>query len=146
MTIDYGTDISCTLVTETLPFPDGTVRTQQVWDAPDGFPEVSGRAGLVEALLRRLVTPRGQLLGEPDYGTDVRDWINDERSITEGSRLGAAVAAELAKDERVKSASATASFDGTTLTIVITLVDAQGPFKLTLAVDQVDVKVLGVTS
>jgi hypothetical protein len=146
MTIDYGTDVSTTWITETLDFPDGTSRTQQAWDAGEGFPEVTGRPLLIEALLRRLVTPRGALLGDRDYGTDVREWLNDDVDVAGAARLGAAIGAELAKDQRVRSASATASFIDNVLTAVITIVDADGPFKLTVAIDQVDLKLLGVTT
>lgn len=146
MSIDYGTDISVTWRTETLEFPDGSVRTQQAWDADDGFPEVTGRPLLIEALLRRLVTVRGSLLGEPDYGTDVRDWVNDDVDAAGAARLGAAISAELSKDQRVKSASAVASFVDDILTATITVVDAAGPFKLTISIDEVSLKILGVTS
>lgn len=147
MTVDYGTDISCTLVTETLEFPDGTTRTQQTWDATgDDFPEISGRPLLIEALLRRLVTRRGSLLGSPDYGTDVRAWINKDVSKADAARLGGLISAELAKDERVRSAAATATFANSTLTVLITIVDGAGPFKLTVAVTDATLKLLGVSS
>lgn len=146
MSIDYGTDISVTWRTETLEFPDGSVRTQQAWDADENFSEVSGRDLLAEALLRRLVTTRGTLLGCPDYGTDVRDWINDDLDNARVAQLSAAISAELSKDERVRTATATSTFANDVLTSTITIVDAAGPFKLTVAIDQVSLKLLGVTS
>lgn len=146
MTIDYGTDISTTFVTETIEFPDGSVRTQQTFDAADMFAEVSGRALLIEALIRRLVTRRGSLMGDPDYGTDVRAYVNKASTAAGAAALAAGISAELAKDERVKSASATSTFVNNTLTVAISLVDAAGPFKLTLAVSDVSLKLLGVTT
>lgn len=146
MTVDYGTDLSCTFVTETLEFPDGTFRTFQAWDAPgDDFPTVSGRPLLIEALLRRLITPRGALLGDPDYGTDVRAWINKAMNVAQIARLGGLISAELAKDERVKSAAASATFANSKLTVLITIVDGAGPFKLTVEVTDVTLKLLGVS-
>lgn len=143
---DYGRDISVKLRTQTLPFPDGTVRTFQAWDATADFQEVTGRDLLIEALLRRLITPRGTLVGDPDYGTDVRQWINDDIDDAEAARIGAAIAAELGKDERVRSASATTTFVDNLLSVTISLVDGAGPFKLTLAITDVTLKLLGVTS
>lgn len=146
MTIDYGSDLSCTWAAETLDFPDGTTRTQQAWDATgDDFPEISGRSLLIEALLRRLVTPRGGLLGSPDYGTDVRDWVNDDNSVAGLARLGAAISAEIAKDERVRSATAVATFADSMLTAAITIVDGDGRFKLVISIGEVNLKILGVT-
>jgi len=147
MTVDYGTDLSCTLTTETLEFPDGSFRTQQTWDATgDDFPEISGRPLLIEALLRRLVTRRGTLLGAPDYGTDIRAWINKDVDRAGAARLGGLISAELAKDERVRSAAASATFANSKLTALITIVDGAGPFKLTVAIDDVSLKLLGVST
>ena len=36
-TVDYGHDLSCTLIDTTLPFPDGTMRTESLVDFTDDF-------------------------------------------------------------------------------------------------------------
>ena len=54
-------------------------------DSATGLPDldpyfrvVTGRTAVAQALLRRLVTPRGGLLGEPLYGLDVRAAVTAE--------------------------------------------------------------------
>ncbi len=119
----YGTDLSCTS------------------DLSEGLLEVdpfSTRA-LAEALMRRLDTPRGALVGDPNYGYDLRAALN--RGVTEQDvrAIAANVRAEIEKDDRVDFAAVTVtpSADGSTLRVqlVITPVDPSiGGFTLTLAV------------
>jgi hypothetical protein len=142
-TVDYGTDISGTFrVSGQLPYPDGSVRSVYGYAPTPDFAEVSGRDLLSEALVRRLVTARGTLLGDPDYGTDVRDWLNDDIDAASAARLGGVVVAELQKDERVISASCVATFANDVLTLAITVTDGAGPFPLTLQVTATAIKIV----
>lgn len=122
---DFGTDLS----------------TPGLLDIDPYFTFVSGPEGLGEALGRRLVTPRGSLEGDSAYGYDVRVHLNDDDPP---SAIGLEVAAELAKDARVESASAVVTFDqlAGTLRIVADVLTAAGPFRLTLDVSAVSVAVL----
>ena len=126
MTVDFGTDINTPGVMDLDPF----------------FREISGVEVLGQACARRLVTPRGSLVGDPAYGYDVRVHLNDDDPSP--SAIGLEVAAELAKDERVESASAVVTFDqlAGTLRIVADVLTAAGPFRLTLDVSAVSVAVL----
>ena len=66
MTVDLGTDIS----------------TPAALDIDPSFATVSGATCLAQALARRLVTPRGTLLDDAGYGTDLRSYLNDSRTAT----------------------------------------------------------------
>jgi hypothetical protein len=97
---------------------------------------VHGREALIEALARRLTTPRGGLWYDPSYGHDVRQYVNAP-SLVESQ-----VSAECLKDERVLDAEVTVLSVGEELRISVEITDARGPFTLTLVVTQVTVELL----
>jgi phage baseplate assembly protein W len=102
---------------------------------------VAGRRGLAEAVARRLGTMRGSLVGDPDYGTDLRLFLN---APAQGARVAAAVEAEALKEERLENAQAIVTFlpQSNTINVDLVLTDADGPFDLTLAVSAVSVELL----
>lgn len=113
---DFGTDLSS--------FPDVD------WSArPTAGPQV-----VAEAVARRLITPRGQLIGDPDYGMDVRQWIGDSSLST--TSMAAAVETEAEKDERVERAEAGVLREGDALRLALTLTLSSGPFTFVLAVSE----------
>lgn len=122
-----GVDISC--------YPD--------LDA--GFSLVSGRTALGQALARRLETPRGGLFYDRDYGTDVREMVNDAATSAFAQQRQQQIEAEALKEERVGTATATVTYSPATSTAAIKLaVDtAAGPFTFVLAVTSVSIAVLG---
>lgn len=127
MTIDYGTDI----------------HTPDAMDLDPAFSFVSGLPALGEALARRLVTARGSLDGDPNYGHDVRQYLNDDTPDT--GAIGAAVSDELAKDERVDAVTASVRFDSAAGVLFITatgFASTVGPFRLVIAIDAVTVALL----
>jgi hypothetical protein len=123
---------------------------------------VTGARVVVEALYRRLITPRGMLGGgleESTYGLDIAGYIG---ALTSGAGvtpangptltavLTAMVRNECLKDDRVSTVAVDASIidrgDGTyALLIEITgsLVDEDESFALTLDVDGVSTQFLG---
>jgi hypothetical protein len=121
MTIDFGSDLACSD------------------DLDPGMGEASGILGVKQACYRRLITQRGQLLGDPSYGLDVRDFLSAEVTATALAQIPGTVDAELLKDERVASSSTVATWDARTsrLRLAITIETAAGPFTMTLAVDNV---------
>lgn len=125
-TVDYGLDLAC------------------VDDLDADMTEVTGRRVLAEALARRLSTPRGGLIDDPNYGTDVRGYLNDDLSKADIARIGAAVDAECRKDERVLRTTTQVGFVSGALTLSIQVVDLSGPFRLVLGVTDVSVDVLKV--
>jgi phage baseplate assembly protein W len=99
---------------------------------------VSGVLAVAQAVARRLLTPRGSLLGDPNYGLDIRYFLGEGLGQAEVYALERAVAAEAEKDERVLSARATASLDAEgTLTIEVDIESDEGPFGLVLNVGSV---------
>lgn len=150
MTTDFGHDRSVTLRTVVLPFPDGTTRAVTAVQSSLDQVEVSGRACLAEALVRRLVTFRGTLIDvaipstTADYGTDLTQHVNDDMNARELAMVGAGVDAELRKDERVLRSSTAAALVGDILMVPINVVDAQGPFKLVFAVSSAAIQLLSV--
>jgi phage baseplate assembly protein W len=142
---DYGTDLSLGFETVELEYPDGTFRTSQHVDFTEDFAEVSGRTLLIQAICRRLITPRGALIDDIDYGSDVTRYCNDDIDPRDVGAIAAEIDAEIVKDERVKSSSTTATLDDEGMLITESqIVDLAGPFKLTLSVTSVTVELLGV--
>lgn len=119
--LGYGSDLSCVLdLTPTLEDVDPL-----------------SRRAVGEAILRRLVTPRGGLLDDPAYGFDLRGMLN--RGVTQDALRSTADQArgEALKDDRVADADVTLSYVGTTLHVTarLALVDpALGTFDLVFAV------------
>lgn len=94
---------------------------------------------LAEALVRRLDCPRGALPDDPDYGLDVRGYLNRGTTTAEIRGLSSAVHAEVTKDDRVGTARVVVdpSLDGSSLAITIQITPADPslePFELVLAV------------
>jgi hypothetical protein len=125
---DYGEDFSCAS------------------DLATTLGTASGRTVVVEAIARRLTTPRGRLLGDEDYGFDLTDYANDDVSPADIAWIGSQVEAECLKDERVSLANTTAVLGaGDILTVTVAIVLSDGDaFDLTLAVSSVSVPVLSV--
>lgn len=121
MATDFGTDLDC--LTDLSP----TMAT------------VSGQKAHGQALARRLQTPRGRLLKHPNCGLDLAGRINDDLSQADIASIASDVEAECMKDERTLAASVVCTFAASTLTVVITVTGASGPFVLVLAVSAVSV-------
>lgn len=105
---------------------------------------VGGLANLGQALVARLSTPRGGLFYDPNYGTDLRVYVNDAMSAATLARVRADVQAECIKDERVLACTASTVFDAPTKTLLVqvSVQTAGGPFQLVLAVSSLTVAVL----
>lgn len=123
-TPDFGVDVS------SFPVPDTT------------FSTISGYKVLAQALARRLLTPRGFLTFHPNYGLDVRKYINESIDDTTLARIRSEVALELHQDERVQDANATVAFVQSTQTLLVTckVVTASGPFSFVLSLSAVSVQ------
>jgi hypothetical protein len=130
MAVDFGTDVS----------------TYVGGDLDPTFAVISGRRVVAEAIARRLETRRGALLRDPNYGTDLRAWLNRDfvGSAATLFRLKASVDREAEEDERVLSADATVTYEPAfqKLRIAIAIETAEGPFELVLAVSAVSVAIL----
>lgn len=115
-----------------------------VSDLPIRFNTVSGFRNLGNNIARRLQTPRGSLPWAPNDGYDVRALLSE--GFTDLSFIISAIEAEVEKDERVLSCSASYSFSGSRLILTLSVSTAAGPFTLVLGVDALTVEILnGVT-
>ena len=80
-------------------------------DFPANFAIVSGKPNLANAIGRRLITKRGSLPNEPDYGFSLLEKINGDFTPAELRILEGEIRAECRKDERVQDADITVAFD-----------------------------------
>lgn len=124
---DLGTDLSCVL------------------DSPPEMSEVSGRTCLAQAIARRLITPRGRLIDDADYGYDLSQYINDDLSTADIARIQFEAESECVKDERVLGAKVVLTVASQVMTVIVTLEDSSGPFTLVLAINDVTVQLLTVS-
>lgn len=108
---------------------------------------VSGTEALAQALARRLQTPRGALAAigdDPDYGTDLRDYVGADTGVGAEAEIEAAVRAECLKDERVRDVDVTASIANRVLTVGVRVASTAGSLRFVLAVSAVTVDLLKV--
>lgn len=113
-------------------------------DIDPNFALVSGQKVLAQALARRLITPRGTLLEDPEYGFDLRAFLNDTHSAF---RVESGIESELLKDERVDDVSATTTYDELSgrLTVEARVTSSEGPFDFILGVTDVTVELVTPT-
>ena len=110
--------------------------------------DLIAREILQNAIIRRLSTNRGSYWTDPEYGFDLINFVNE--SITEESiiRLPIEIRDEILKEERVQDCQVeitelSGSYDNRIIKVKIYIVaDTIGPFKFTLAIDSVTVKIL----
>lgn len=76
-----------------------------------GRPDIDPRFLLIETsrvvaetCARRLLTPRGSLVGDPDFGFDLRDYLGARITNVQRARIVSGVEEEMRKDERVARA------------------------------------------
>lgn len=132
----------------TMDNPFGTDWSTFVDGVPDLDPTFSTLSNpdrtLAEVLARRLITRRGAIEEDPEFGTDVRQWCQARMGPVALAKIKFAVEAECLKEERVTSVTATVTFDpGLSKTrIVISGTADRRDFELTLLADQLTVELL----
>jgi hypothetical protein len=97
-----------------------------------------------QRIVRRLSTPRGALAligDDPNFGYDVRQWINNKAGPGDIALAQAAIESECLKDEQIIGVTASIAFSANTsaMTVTLQLVTGVGPFTLTLNVNQLTV-------
>lgn len=123
---DLGTDLSC------------------LEDLSPTMAEVSGRTCLAQAVARRLLTPRGRLIYDPNYGYDLEQFLNDDLGPGDLAKIAANIQNEALKDERVLTATAAVVVQNKALIVTLTIDDGDGPFTFVLPVSLVTVQLLQV--
>ncbi len=112
-----------------------------------------GSAAVVQALYRRLITPRGKLRGgdeEENYGLDVAGYIGAIGYETALAALPGLIRGELMKDDRVSdlevSVAREDAADGTiglTISVTGTLHEESGGFAFSVAASETSLELLG---
>ena len=130
-TYDYGHDLACTS------------------DLTANMAETDGLTTLAQALYRRLITPRGGLIDDPNYGFDCTSLLDESVTQRTLAILASQIDAELVKDERVGSSKTTGQYTpgpgNAGRYVASTLVTtADGPFRLVLSISSVSVEILSV--
>jgi hypothetical protein len=128
---DYGEDISC------------------IDDIDASLTTVSGETCFGQALARRISCPRRGMFYDFDYGIDARRYMNRSFRPQVTSQ---AVEQECLKDERVDELRATVRFVETeddesgappgTMRIELEVQGGNGPFDLTVAIDDLSVDII----
>jgi hypothetical protein len=126
--LGYGHDLSC------------------LSDLTSDMAEVDGRILLGQALARRLQTPRGGLIDDPDYGYDITGEIGDDMDARKIAKIATRIDAECLKDPRVFSSDTVTTFASGFLTIVITITDRDGPFKLVLVANDITLTLMQIAA
>lgn len=111
-------------------------------DLDPAFALLGEQAAIAQVCARRLETPRGSLRRHPNDGFDVRGFVLGKVDERTRMMLRTEIAAEVVKDERVRSVRVTVEHANSVLTIKLELVTTSGPFTLVLAADQVSVRIL----
>jgi hypothetical protein len=113
----YGWDLSC------------------VNDLTASMTEVGGNIVLAQSCARRLITARGTLVDDANYGYDITQFLGDDLDPVQVGKIQANIAAELLKDERVQSVRSVAILSlGGVLTVTAIIEGASGPFAFVLSV------------
>lgn len=114
-----------------------------------GYGMVTGRLCLAQALARMLITDQGTLPPvspddtiSPVYGYNVIDMIFGRVKPADLSEMAGNIITQWRLDDRVFDARVRLVYDGGVLLVYGTIVDGQGPFPLTLSVNEVSVDIL----
>lgn len=91
---------------------------------------VSGNRAIAEAIVRRLTTPRGRLIDDPNYGYDLTDLINDGTTPPQLAQAQKLASFEAKKDPRVIQCQVRIQLTGGVLIVTATPTTATGPFTL----------------
>ncbi len=96
---------------------------------------VTGGENLIQALSRRIRTPKGSLFYDPSYGSTLYDWLG-EGLDDGGLALAVSLEVDLEEDPRVRSASVTVTNLHLRGIELSALVDTNaGPFELVISGD-----------
>lgn len=138
--VDYGRDLSCV--------GDLTLSMDECGTGVAG--PLGGVTIVAQAVARRLMTPRGSLADDEDYGDDLRELVGGTIDLRFGlGQITARAQREILKEQRVSACTVAGNYDATAkiLTLNILLVAAGvGPFTLTLAISAVSVTILSAGS
>lgn len=98
---------------------------------------------LMQDIIHRLLTPKGNLFYNPSYGVDIYKYINDENDFLNRMGLVQEIKKEVESDPRVKTGSASVIIKGWDLTEIKLLIsfnpiDQDNPINLLIRYNQTD--------
>jgi phage baseplate assembly protein W len=112
-------------------------------DLEQGDVLVAGQTNLRDALVRRLQTPRGGLWYDPDYGLDLREFVQRHWDDAAQYEMQILTQAECEKDLRVQRAEVTVErLEQGRLEYRIAIQTFEGPFDFVVSVDQLEVSLV----
>lgn len=116
--------------------------TSAVTDEPFEGDLIEDQLALIQACVRRLITPRGALWYDPNYGTDLRQFISDVAPV---GLVESATISELLKEEAVTRVIATARRENESLLLQIQIFasDVALRFTFTLSTEGITRLVMG---
>ncbi len=126
---DFGTDLV------TLPNENGII------DILPTLQYATGLDVLAQSLVRRQVCVRNSIIDSRNEGIDLRTYLKDGLTQQAPAQLPSVVRTELKRDQRVREAVVTGTYDTAKneLTLFEVITSADGPFTLTLTVSAVSV-------
>lgn len=105
--------------------------------------QVAGMDNLEAAILRRLQVPRGGLFYQPDYGLDIRLYLNEALTQKRLYELQALIEAEALKDARVLAVAVAIEIERhDALIITLRVATRLRKFALVVEVGKLEVKLL----
>lgn len=146
MSADLGTDLRVVLGPPGMAATDSSALDLRLGAgtaerARDGFAVISGRENLAQALILRLLTPRGALadLGHASYGSRLHELIGRHRDETSRALCKAFVLEAIAQEPRVEPKAVAFAFDALSegpselrFAVTVTPVDGSGPLTVSL--------------
>lgn len=105
---------------------------------------------LINALIRRITTPRGTLYFHPDYGLDVREYVGLELTPSTRTRIQSEVEQQIEADPRVYAGTVDVQVrevvegNFTTLEIEISGQARGGPFAFVVPINKVTLEILNI--
>lgn len=105
------------------------------------FSLMTPRRSIAEGAARRLVTPQGALWRHPTYGRDLRRHLSAPMTTQKLQLIKHESEGQIEQDERIQSSTVKVSFadDTKTLRVQATLIDADGPFTFSAAINQIGI-------
>jgi len=108
---------------------------------------ISGYQNLATQLIRRLSTRRGTLFYDPNYGDDIRLFMNSPINNATLEQIKYTIKRQCEADPRIDNADVSATYSQSTLTLEvdIALTTFLGPFTLVISVDALTIELLTIS-
>jgi phage baseplate assembly protein W len=109
---------------------------------------VTGFENLGLQLIRRLSTPRGALFYDPNYGDDIRLFLNKPITPSTIKQIEYVVKTQCEQDPRVDNADVSVTYNQSLLALVVTIsiTTFLGPFTLVISVSSLTIDMLTISS